>query len=97
MNWLEQLKNPNAVMVKGIFKQLLKDRASNYDEIAERISSTIITKKDLESFCSLISELYQTGYLESVKQHKEKLTKMGIKVTLSSEPDSPPPVPKIFE
>lgn len=79
--------NPNQLQndaykntLKKLIFEITKDNYKNHEDILERMSSSLNTKKDYEQIISLITEIYRKGFDEAIKQQKDSLKNLGFKV-----------------
>jgi len=85
MNWMQYLANPQAVAIKKYMYEILQDKYGEHDQLIERVSHSLTTGKDVEGFGKLIAAVYESGYFKAVNDHRETLTKMGLKVNVVPE------------
>ena len=84
-NFLKYASNPKAFTVKKWLHQILENKYHNYESLAERVSTSLVTDKDLEEFGKLLADLYEAGFLKAMNQYKEQMDNLGIKVKIMSE------------
>lgn len=82
MNWFGGMVNPQIQFVKKYVYEILKDDYFKHEGIVERVAGSLTTEKDLEAFGKLIANLYESGYMESLKQQKDILAKAGVQVAI---------------
>jgi len=56
-----------------------------HDEIVERISTAMLTDKDVEKFGKLIMNIYETAYKKAVSDYKVEFEKMGVKISIGTQ------------
>jgi hypothetical protein len=61
-NLIRYMSNPRAFTLRKWFYELLKINYASHDTIIERVSSSLVTERDLEDFGKLIGQVYETGY-----------------------------------
>lgn len=83
MNWFNQAGNSYQVK-KAIFN-LVPEKYHKNEAIIERLGALLITDSDVKSFFSLLADVYETGYLKSVNDHKEQLNKIGLKARIVAQ------------
>jgi len=76
-------------IIKKYMFDILKERFSRNEDIIERVSSALITEKDLQAFGKMIVDVYEEAYFKSLDDQKDMLKKSGIKVNIV--PSSPTP------
>ncbi len=74
--------NPRAFAVKRWLSEFLKDRYHKHEDLAERISISLVTQEDLTNFGKLLTDLFELGYLKAVNDYKDQLKKHGITVKI---------------
>jgi hypothetical protein len=82
---MKYMANPKAYTIKKWLSELLKEKYPPHDNIAERVSTAIVTDKDLDDFGKLITTIFEVAYLKAVYDHKEQLDKLGVKVEIVPE------------
>lgn len=81
-NLMRYMANPKAFTIKKWFYELLKMNYASHDQIIERISSSLVTEKDLQDFSKLIGQVYDTGYRKAVEDYRKQFEDMGLKVQI---------------
>lgn len=76
------MANPKAFTIKKWFYELLKLNYASHDQIIERVSSTLVTEKDLEDFSKLVGQIYEAGYRKAVDDYRKQFEDMGLKVQI---------------
>lgn len=76
------MANPKAFTLKKWFYELLKLNYSAHDPIIERVSSSLVTDRDLEDFGKLIGQVYETGYRKAVDDYRKQFEDMGLKIQI---------------
>lgn len=89
-------QNPQSIAIKKYLFEMLKERYGRNERFIERISSMITTKEDYDGFGSLITDIYETGFLKAVNEYKDQFTKMGMKVSVVAEEKPRNPEHRIF-
>lgn len=79
---MRYMANPKAFTIKKWFYELLKMNYASHDQIIERISSSLVTEKDLQDFSKLIGQVYDTGYRKAVEDYRKQFEDMGLKVQI---------------
>lgn len=93
---LPMMPNPISVAIKKHLFEMLKERYVKSEKFIERISMMMVTKDDYESLATLMSDLYEAGFMRALDQYKGQLAKMGMKVEVVPEEEKPRPGKKIF-
>lgn len=83
--WSQVLGSPASYHIKKYLFDVLKERYHSNEAFIDRLSSIIHTSEDIEGLGKLVSDLYELGYLKSVEDHKEMLSKRGLKATIKPE------------
>lgn len=81
-NIFRYMSNPKAFTLRKWFYELLKMNYASHDPIIERISTSLVTEKDLDDFGKLIGQVYETGYKKAVEDYKKQVEQMGLKVSI---------------
>jgi hypothetical protein len=81
-NMMKYMANPKAFTLKKWFYDLLKLNYSNHDQIIERVSTSLVTEKDVEDFGKLIGQVYEIGYRKAVDDYRKQLEDMGLKIQI---------------
>lgn len=100
VQWAEYMRNPHLPVLTGFFENTLSpEGVAKHAEIIERLSLSLATRKDLEQFSSLMSDLFEGGYMLSAHQHAVELAKHGIhtKVVPPTRPSPTSTGKKIFD
>jgi hypothetical protein len=79
-NLIKYMSNPRAFTLRKWFYDLLKINYIAHDNIIERVSSALVTEKDLEEFGKLIGQVFETGYKKAVDDYRKQMEEMGLKV-----------------
>lgn len=79
-NLIRYMSNPRAFTLRKWFYDLLKVNYVAYDNIIERVSTSLITERDLEEFGKLVGQVYETGYKKAVEDYRKQMEDMGLKV-----------------
>lgn len=80
MNWMNQ----RIPAIKKMMFEFLKERYSKNDQIIERLAGVLQTDRDTQEFIKLMIDVYEAGYMKSVEDHRDQLTKAGIQVKVTS-------------
>ena len=78
------LRNPYAPTIKKFLFDMLKQEYSKHEPFIDKMVSTISTPKEYEDISKFLLEIYQSGYLTAVDQHREGLEKLGLKANIVS-------------
>lgn len=66
---------------------ILQDRYPRNEALISRLISALIsTSIDIEEFGKFVADLYETGYLKCLKDHKEALEKRGLTAKVVAPP-----------
>lgn len=84
-NIMKYMSNPKSFTLKKWFCDLLHLDYSKHDQIIERVSSSLVTDKDLEDFGKLIGQIYETGYKKAISDYKEEVEKLGVEVIFGTQ------------
>jgi len=80
---MEIPRSPYTKPIKKYLSQAISDQYTvDIDEIVERISVTLVTKKDAENFLKLLSELYNAGHANAMDAAQKSLEAHGLKMKL---------------
>lgn len=79
------MANPRSFTIKKWLMDLLKERYVENDLIIERLSTAIVTSKDLEDFGKLVGHIYEVGYKKAVIEHQQQLENLGYNVSIVSK------------
>ena len=93
-NLMRYMSNPRAFTIRKWFYELLKVKYASHDEIIERVSSVLITEKDVENFGKLIGQVYEIGYVKAVDDYRKQIEEMGLKVSIVTPSPSSPKSPE---
>lgn len=77
-SWMDYLSNPRGHYLKKAMYEVLKEKYVGHEPIIDRMSVTLLTEGDLNSFLKLVTDIYETAYLKAVDDHKEQLKKAGL-------------------
>lgn len=78
-------QNPQSMAIKKYLFEMLKERYGRNERFIERIANLISTKEDYDGLGSLITDIYETGFLKAVNEYKDQFAKMGMKVSVVPE------------
>lgn len=90
-NWMQALQNPQAQYVRKFLFEILQDKYSPYQDIIERVSHSLVTRQDIDSFGKLILAVFEKGYLKAINDNREALRQRGIEVVEKREQYPPQP------
>lgn len=88
-------QNAQSITIKRYLFEILQERYAKNEKFIERMASTVVTKEDYDGLGSLVTDLFEIGFLRAIDQYKEQLNKMGIKVNIVPE-QKPTNTKKIF-
>ena len=94
MDFAQSLMRPQAQVVKQYVAQVIKGKWKQHEEIIDRISQQLVTTRDIEAFNTLLKDFYETGYHQSVEQHKAALESVGMRAEVITTPQ---PTKRIFK
>jgi len=77
-NWMDFMSNPRSHYIKKTMFEVLQEKYSSNEPIIERLSVSLMTEGDLNSFLKLIRDVYETAYTKAVEDHREQLKKAGL-------------------
>ena len=77
------LANQKMQVLNLFFEKLIDSKLAEHQEIIQRISSVLVTDKDLNQLANLCNEIYQNGYIKCFEHYKEKLKDSGIDVKIN--------------
>jgi hypothetical protein len=83
--WSQLLNTALSAHVKQYLYDILKERYSRNEEFIERLSSCLNTSKDVEGMGKLVADLYETGYMKSLQDHRQELETKGFKAVIKRE------------
>ena len=87
-NYMKYMANPRAYTLKKWASDLLGADYVKHDEVIERISTSLLTDKDVENFGKLLTNVYESAYHKAVDDYKSEFEKMGIKVSIGTRTTS---------
>jgi hypothetical protein len=82
--WFNLMSNPRGHMLKKTMFEILKERYPKHEQIIDRVSHSLATDKDIKDFVSMMVEIYEVGFVRAVDEHREKLSKLGFEVKITS-------------
>jgi len=85
MSWSNFFANPHAPNIKKYLFEILKEKYGENEKFIDRICVGLTVEEDVTGFVKLVSDCFQRGFHLSVEQHKESLSKIGMKVNLTKE------------
>lgn len=77
--------NPRSTYIKKYLYEILKNKYAQNEGIIDRITSQLSLEGDSQDFIRLIGDIFESGYIIAVDQHKEALSKIGMKVTITND------------
>lgn len=86
--FMKYASNPKGFTIRRWLLDLLENRYAPFDNIVERIGSSLVTEQDLKEFGGLVTAIYERGYLRAMEQTKKQLDEMGVKVRIVSADQS---------
>jgi hypothetical protein len=89
-------QNPQSMAIKKYLFELLKERYGRNERFIERFANTIGTKEDYDGLGSLITDIYETGFLKAVNEYKDQFTRLGMNVSVVPEEKPRDPGSRIF-
>lgn len=82
-----QLQQSNIYMtaIKQYVQKVMPSKyTEDIDDSLSRISSILVTKKDVETFLQLLNETYNAGYIKAIDATKNSLAEHGMVMELVS-------------
>ena len=79
---LKYMSNPRSFTLKKWLYELLKEKYPPHDTIVERISTSLATDQDVTDIGSLITQIYESGYLKAVADYQSQMEELGVRVTV---------------
>jgi len=80
------LHDQKSIAIKKWLHALLQENSNPaYSDIIDRVSTALITEKDLEDFGKLLGTIYYAGFSKAFNDYKKEMTKYGIKLKVMSE------------
>ena len=76
------MSNPKSFTLKKWFSDILKEEYTIHDEIIERISTSMLTDKDVEKLGKLITNVYEIAYKKAVNDYRAEFEKLGVKINV---------------
>lgn len=88
---MNPLQNQYPTASKRFFLQLLSQNiAGKHWRIIEKICESIINDEgDYKQLGALVAQIYESGYLCALNQHKEALASVGLEATIVPPPKKP--------
>lgn len=88
--------NPLAFGVRKFFLQVLGNtRYVKHQTYIDRLATYVQTEQDYKDMGQLIAEVYETGYMKAVEEHREAIERLGYKTEIKRT-DSPTKTEPIF-
>ena len=82
MNWMEYLSNPKLNYLKQSMFSVLQEKYGESEPIIDRLGLSLVTEDDIRGFFKMIVNVYETGYMKAVEDHKEQLKQMGLEARI---------------
>jgi hypothetical protein len=82
---LNFMTNPRSFTLKKWLVELLKEKFSPHDAIADRVATALVTEKDMEAFGKLMIDVYEKGYLKAVEDYRTQFEKLGVRINVVAE------------
>ena len=82
-----QLHQSNIYMaaIKQYVQKVMPSKyTEDIDDSLSRISSSLVTKKDVETFLKLLNEIFNSGYIKAIDATKHSLAEHGMVMELVS-------------
>ena len=80
------LPDQKSIAIKKWLHALLQEQSNPaYSDIIERVSTALITEKDLEDFGKLLGVVYYAGFTKAFNDYKKEMDKYGIKLKVKTE------------
>ena len=73
-----------AAIKQYVQKVIPSKYTEDIDDSLSRISNTLVTKKDVETFLQLLNEIYNSGYIKAIDATKNSLAEHGMVMELVS-------------
>lgn len=83
--YTQYMQNPKSFVVRKWLNDILKEDYSSHDIIAERLSSSLVTQKDLDDFGKLIGAVYYKGYKKAFEEYQKEISKLGLNIKFSDQ------------
>lgn len=61
---------------------ILQEKYSESEPIIDRLGVSLVTEEDIRGFFKMIANIYETGYMKAVEDHKEQLKQMGLEARI---------------
>lgn len=81
-SFINYVSNPRSFTLKKWFNQIIGDKYQKHEGIMERVSTVLITDRDLKDFGSLMTEVYEVAYRKAISDYKKEAENLGIKVNV---------------
>ncbi len=78
------INNQKLTIINKWIADVLGEKGIDHINILERLSTVMITNKDLEEFSKLMSDVYGKGYQKAINDNKAQLEKLGYSVELKT-------------
>jgi hypothetical protein len=85
MSWSNFFANPHASNIKKYLFAILKEKYAENEKFIDRICVGLTVEEDATGFVKLVRDCFERGFMTSVEQHKESLSKLGMKINLTRE------------
>jgi len=80
-------QNPLQNGIKRYFFEVLQHRYPDNERIIEQISTQVLTESQYQEVGKLVMSIYESGYMKSIEDHKEQLSKLGYKADVVPSPN----------
>lgn len=97
--WSQLMGNnfdPVEMHIKKYMFDILQERYAKNENFIERLIGVLKTSRDSEEFGTFIVDVYETGFLKAINEHKEALEARGLEANIVSEPHAIDEKSKIF-
>lgn len=61
---------------------VLQEKYGESEPIIDRLGLSLVTEDDIRGFFKMIVNVYETGYMKAVEDHKEQLKQMGLEARI---------------
>lgn len=77
--------NPFPTSLKKFLFEILGNKFEQHDIVIDKLCDNVSSPKEFERISKFIVAIYESGYLKSVEQHREILSKAGIETHVVAE------------
>jgi chloramphenicol O-acetyltransferase len=81
----EIMFNPVRSAIVKYMYDILKDRYPYHQNVIDRCSHYLVTESDAKQFASLITDIYQLGYVKGAREYMQKLNEQGMNFNIISD------------